>query len=282
MSVDLDIGQLRTFLSVAEHQNMTHAANMRNLTQSAVSQQIKRIEETLGRSLLVRTRSGVELTKSGLDLLPLARELIERNDVLIDTMFGTTPQTNIRLGVPQDIVASILPQALKSFHQSYPEINITLVSDSTRNLIKMIENRQVDLALTTDHNEVSGAVLIRQIQLIWIGAINGKSQDKQPLPVAVGDKGCTFRQATARALAKEGIAWRPVTQVGSLEPVYATLLADIAVAPFMRGTNPVGTEPINQGLPELPIFYLHLRQAERTSSLAVEQLTNVLIKFMAD
>lgn len=278
---NIDVGQLRTFLCVAEHRNMTHAANLRNLTQSAVSQQIKRLEEMLCRDLVVRTRTGVELTKSGLELLPLARETVERNDTLVATVFGTVVQSDIRLGVPQDVVASLLPKALKHFHKNYPEVNVTLVSDSTKNLIKMVDNRQVDLALTTDTTKVAEALLIRKIQLVWIGAKKGTALNKLPLPVAVGHKDCTFRQATSRVLATKNIAWRPVTQVGSLEPVYATLLADIAVAPFMLGTNPVGTELISKGLPALPSFYLHLRKSEQSSSVVAERLTKVLIEFMS-
>lgn len=277
---DLDVGQLRTFVCVAEHRNMTYAANLRNLTQSAVSQQIKRLETALGCGLLVRKRSGVELTKSGANILPFAREVIERNDILIATALGTVAQTDIHLGVPQDVVASLLPTALKSFHKAYPETNVTLISDSTSNLIKMIENHQVDLALTTDDRRVSEALLIKIAQLEWIGAKKGTAFMKKPLPVAVGAEGCSFRQAASGALATKNIAWRPVTQVGSLEPVYATLLADIAVAPFMSGTNPAGTEAIKKGLPNLPRFYIHLRKSERSTNTITEQLIKTLVKYM--
>lgn len=98
--------------------------------------------------------------------------------------------------------------------------------------------------------------------------------------MAVGQEGCSFRQAVARAPAMQNIAWRPVTQVGSLEPVYATLLADIAVAPFMSGTNPGGTESVRKGLPTLSIFYLHLRTPKRSTSMVSENLTKTLKEFM--
>ena len=278
---DLDISQLRTFLCVAEHRNMTHAANLRNLTQSAVSQQIKRLEDVLARDLLVRKRTGVELTKSGLELVPLARDVVEQNDLLVSEVFGTAVHSDVRLGVPQDVVASLLPKALKVFHQRQPGTHVTLVSDSTKNIVQMLDNRQLDLALTTDSNRVARATLLKKIDLVWVGAKNGNALERRPLPVAVGPRGCSFRQAASHALAKKNMAWRPVTQVGSLEPVYATLLADIAVAPFMSGTNPSGTKPVSKGLPTLPKFFLHLRQPERSPSRASQQLTETLIEFMA-
>jgi len=278
---DLDVGQLRTFVCVAEHRNMTYAANLRNLTQSAVSQQIKRLENTLNCKLLVRNRTGVDLTKSGSEILPFAREVIERNDALVSRIFDTPIQSDIRLGVTQDVVASLLPKALKSFNDKYPDTNVTLVSDSTTKLITMIENHQIDLALTTDRARVSDALLIQKIKLVWIGAKKGSAMRKHPLPVAVGPEGCSFREAASQALASKNIAWRPVTQIGSLEPVYATLLADIAVAPFMLGTNPGGTVPINRGLPSLPSFYIHLRKSVRSSNKAADHLTETLVEYMA-
>jgi len=278
---DLDIGQLRTFLCVAEHRNMTHAAQLRNLTQSAVSQQIKRLEDVLDNSLVIRNSTGVDLTKAGLQLIPFARQVIEQNDALISTMLNTVVQSDIRLGVPQDVVASLLPETLKTFHVQHPEANVTLVSDSTKNLIQMLANRQIDLALTTDSSRVSNALLLRKIRLVWIGAKNGSAFLARPLPVAVGKEDCTFRQAAAGALADKNIAWRPVTQVGSLEPVYATLLADIAIAPFMHGTNPDGTEYVSKGLPILPEFYLHLRTHERSASAISDDLIKALVTSMS-
>ena len=280
MMRDLDISQLRTFLCVAEHCNMSHAANLRNLTQSAISQQIKRLEETLNCNLMLRIPNGITLTEAGLELMPFARGVVDQNDALVASMFGIVAQVDIRLGVPQDIVASLLPSALKSFTQQQPEAHITLVSDSTKKLVQLLKKRQLNLAITTDDSRVPDAILLDKIDLVWVGGKKGKAFLKRPLPVAAGPQGCSFRKAASDALTSDNLAWRPVTQVGSLEPVFATLLADIAVAPFMSGTEPAGTEIVSKGLPKLPTFYLHLRKSDIPSSLVSQQLAETLILLM--
>jgi len=272
MKQDIDIAHLRTFLAVVEHKSMTQAAQLRNLTQSAVSQQIKRLEITLDCELLQRSAAGVFLTPQGNRLLARASELVRKNDTTVAEIAGIEQTTEIQLGVPQDIVSSLLPNALKSFHQKWPDVHVTLVSASSQQLSEMFSNGQVDIALTTDSKIVSGAELLFKKRLIWIGAINGQSQNKRPLPVAVAQESCPFRQAATKVLASSGIPWRPVTQVGSLEPVFATLMADMAVAPFLSGTLPTGTQEIDNTLPSLPEFCLHLRMPKTPRTVAEKAL----------
>lgn len=277
MKRDLDIGQLRTFLAIAEHKNITHSANLLNLTQSAVSQQIKRLEEGLGSKLLIRSARGVALTQQGRNLLPKAISLVRANDEILTCMTDKKAAADIRLGVPQDVVCSLLPSALSIFHRAEPDIQITLVSATSRELIVMLNKGEIDLALTTDGQTDLEATVLFKKKLVWVGAINGVAYTKTPLPVAVGAENCPFRKAASGALAKNQIAWRPVTQVGSLEPVFATLVADIAVAPFLPGTLPHGTKVIDDELPDLPEFYLHLRKHAGSLSDAENRFCRVIV-----
>ncbi len=276
MKRDIDIAHLRTFLAVVEHKNMTHAAHLRNLTQSAVSQQIKRLEAILDCQVLLRSAGGITLTEAGERLLPEAVSLVRSNDETVALMTGTEVDSDVRLGVPQDIVSSLLPKALGTFHQAYPDIQITLVSASSRQLMQMFKTGQIDLALTTDDNRDDCATVLFKKRLVWIGAIGGQAFKRRPLPVAVGHRECPFRKAAALALSDKKIPWRSVTQVGSLEPVFATLIADMAVSPFLTGTLPAGTEEVHKHLPELPEFTLHLRLPERGLSVSEKSLWDVL------
>ncbi len=259
MQRNIDIGQLRTFLAVVEHKNMTYAATLRNMTQSAVSQQIKRLEAVLDSQLVIRNANGLALTSAGEVLLPKALAMVRANDETMAAMLNTVTIKDVRLGVPQDIVSSLLPTTLATFHKAYPDVHITLVSASSRTLEKMLKDGKVDLALTTDRQQDEQAKALFRKRLIWIGAIGGAAHKKTPLPIAVGHESCPFRQAASAVLSNHATAWRAVTQVGSLEPVVATLIADIAIAPFLAGTLPHGTEEIAHVLPQLPDFYLHLR-----------------------
>ena len=191
--------------------------------------------------------------------MPQALTMVRANDEIVASMIGAEVQTEVRLGVPQDVVSSLLPNALAAFHRAKPDVQVTLVSASTYDLIEMLKEGLVDVALTTDRNSDPSAILLFKKRLIWIGAIGGTAYNKKPLPVAMGHESCPFRLAASNVLSNHRLAWKAVTQVGSLEPVFATLMADIAVAPFLPGTLPHGTEEVPQSLPELPEFHLHLR-----------------------
>ena len=276
MKRNIDIGLLRAFLAIAEHRNMTYAATLLNLTQSAVSQQIKRLEENLSSQILIRSPGGVTLTKAGQKLLPKAIAMVRTNDEIVASMMDAEVQTEVRLGVPQDVVSSLLPNALATFHRAKPDVQVTLVSASSYDLIEMLKEGLVDIALTTDRNSDPSAVVLFKKRLIWIGAIGGAAYHKKPLPVAIGHESCPFRLAASSVLSSHRLAWKAVTQVGSLEPVFATLMADIAVAPFLPGTLPPGTEEVPQSLPELPEFHLHLRFPIGGLSASASDLSVVL------
>lgn len=257
---------------------MTHAATLRNLTQSAVSQQIKRLEQLLDVRLLARRRDGVELTEAGRKLLPHAHSIVRGNDDAISKFQETECAIDVRLGVPTDVVSSLLPAALAVFHKRYPTVNVILISDSSKQLRHKLALGEVDICLTTDRRPERDATLLFRKPLIWIGAINGTAYERTPLPVAVGRLDCPFRTAAAEALAKAHLPWRAVTQVGSLEPVFATLLADLAVAPFLPGTLPPGTAEIQSDLPQLAEFCLQLRAPERPLSELENQLWSTLLQ----
>lgn len=273
---DFDISGLRTYLAVVEHANMTHAANMRNLTQSAVSQQIKKLENMLQTRLLLRQQGGVVLTAAGQQFLPHARALVRANDEAFCDLLQLPTDGDVRLGVPTDVVSSLLPTVLSWFHRAHPNINVTLVSKSSNDLRNMLNLGQIDIALTTDRESDPDAVLLFRKALIWIGAINGSAHLKSPLPVAVGRRDCPFRKATSEALGQAKLPWRAVTQVGSLEPVFATLMADMAVAAFLPGTVPNGTCEVLEKLPKLPEFSLQMRAQNGGMSKSVQELWNAL------
>lgn len=237
---------------------MTRAAATRNLTQSAVSQQIRALEDGLGCRLFDRSRTAVTLTRDGLRLLGHAQRMINLNDELLATMTAAGHGGTLRLGVPHDVITAMLPRALKRFHVAFPDVFVTLVSNDTPTLAAMMEDGALDMTITTDLERKPSARLLFCDDLVWVGADGGACGARRPLPVAIGPGDTEFSRAVVSALDTAAIAWRPVTQVGSIEPVVATLLADMAVGAFLSRTLPAGTAMID-GLPRLPPFHVHLR-----------------------
>jgi DNA-binding transcriptional LysR family regulator len=257
---NLDLGLLRTFLAVAETGRMTIAARVVNLSQGAVSQQIKRLEELFGEPLFERHVEAVRLTRAGERLMVGAHRLVAQNDEVLGSMRAADFTGEVRLGVPHDIVGHFLPPILRNFRQANPQVLATLVSDTSLVLRRALEAGEVDLALTTDLQRGTRAQWLLSDRLVWVGARGGDAFQRRPLSVSLGQENCGFRACAIDALGRSGIPWRPICQVGSLEPVFATLEADMAIAPFLSRTVPERLAIIaDPRLPDLPPFNIHLR-----------------------
>lgn len=257
---DIDVALLRAFIAVAETGRMTTAARVVNLSQGAVSQQIRRLETLFGETLFERRADAARLTRAGERLMVGARRLVALNDEVVDSMRERDFTGEVRLGVPHDIVAMLLPPILRSFRQAYPHVLVTLVSDTTKVLQGALQEGQLDLALTTEPQRGARGQWLLADRLVWVGAKGGEACRRRPLSVALGQESCGFRASATEALTRAGIAWRPICQVGSLEPVFATLEADMAIAPFLSRTVPDRLAVIDgEGLPALPRFHINLR-----------------------
>jgi DNA-binding transcriptional LysR family regulator len=173
-------------------------------------------------------------------------------------MRGEDFSGEVRLGVAHDIVAALLPPVLREFQARRPHVLVTLVCDTSSVLRQQLRERRLDLALLTEARRASGDECLFTDTLQWVGARDGQAHRRRPLSVALGQEHCAFRSAATEALNRADIEWRAICQVGSLEPVFATLEADMAVAPFLSHTIPPRLAVVG-GLPPLPSFHVTLR-----------------------
>ncbi len=255
---DIDVALLRAFITVTETGGMTSAARHLNLTQAAVSQQIKRLEALFDAELFDRSQKQVRLTPTGERLVAYARRMLTLNHEVWSVITAPAFEGEVRLGVPHDIVGVFMPQILRSFSRAWPRVNVTLVSDTTSPLLAALAEKKIDLTLTTEAERVGETLLADG--LVWVGAPDGEAYRRTVLPVALGGETCAFRAAAVAALTNADRDWRLMCQVGSLEPVYAVLQADMAVAPFLRSTAPDNLCILSNeaGLPGLPTYYVNL------------------------
>ena len=270
---DIDVGLLRTFVAVAETRRMTTAARVVSVSQGAVSQQIKRLEALLRVTLFARMADAARLTRDGERLMPMAHRMIALNDEVAAQMASIDFAGEVRLGVPHDVVGRLMPPILRAFSREHPGVLITLVSERTAVLRKLLRERSVDLALMTESNRADRGQHLLTDQLVWVGAKGGEASSLRPLAVALGQNGCAFRALAIKALNAAKIEWRAICQVGSMEPVFATLEADMAVAPFLRRTVPdrlsVLSDPV---LPTLPKYHINLKVAAGEASVSALEL----------
>jgi len=256
MARNIDTALLRAFVAVAETGGMTRAGQLLNLTQAAISQQVKRLEGLFQAQLFVREKRTVHLTADGERLLPLAERMLETNDQVWGVMTVPDFEGEVRIGVPHDIIKSFMPPILKSFNRAWPRVDVIIEPWPTVALLKALEAGKIDLTLTTEHHVGAGGEVLMADPLVWVGAPDARAHLDDPLPVSFADKRCTFRASATKALAEAGRQWRPVSDGGSMLSVYAALEADIAVAPMLTSTIPDGLAvlPADAELPPLPSY----------------------------
>lgn len=257
---NLDMALIRTFVTVADKASMTAAANALHLTQGAVSQQVKRLEEALGSSLFERDRRGLRLTRAGERLFGKGKRLLGLNDEIWTEMAGTPVAGQVRLGVPYDLVGTLLAPVLKTYAETYPQVEISLVCASSPELAAALAGGTIDLAVIEERVGPTAGECLAIDRLVWVGAKGGVALAKRPLPVSIVADTCAFRPAVLSALSEHGLEWRTVFENGNIDATTATVRSDLAVTTWLASTVPPDLDivPLDSGLPPLPNFAINL------------------------
>lgn len=267
---NVDVAVARAFLAVVETGSVTLAARQLNLTQGAISQQIRRLEELSEHALFQRAGRRMVLTAEGERIIPSARNLVAANDSLLMALREPIFTGEVRFGAPYDIMGSYTPGILRRFSAAFPNIQVTLVCEDTIVLLEQLKSGTLDVALTTELGCGKGGETLRSDRLVWTGARNGSAYTRDPVPVSLGAGTCVFRPVAIAALKKARRAWQPVCEVSNMEPVRATLESDLAVAPLLSHSVPESLEIVEAGrrLPKLPLFRINLYQTREPSEVA--------------
>ncbi len=246
MPRNLDLTALRSFVAVADMGGVTKAASLLNLTQSAVSMQLKRLEESLGITLLDRSSRTIGLTPEGEQLLGYGRRMLALNDEVFSQMTDAVYEGTLVLGVPHDIIYPAIPKVLQIFNAEYPRMRVQLLSSWTFRLKELLAEGQCDIILTTeDHVDPSGETIVTR-PMVWYGAPGGSAWQRRPLPIA-SEPQCQFRKSMMKALDQAGIPWEMSVDSESTRTVEAVVAADLAIFAQIEGTNAPQLEEVNHG-----------------------------------
>lgn len=275
---NLDTGLLRGFVAVADAASMTAAANALHLTQGAVSQQIRRLEEVFGAPLFVRNRQGLTLTRAGERLLGKARRLLALNDEIWSEMTAPDFTGTVRLGVPYDLVGTVLPPVLKSFAGACPNVAVSLMCEASPALVAAAAAGTVDLALVEQPVGEAGGECLAVDRLVWVGARNGTAYRKRPLPISLVSERCAFRGPLLAALDRDGLDWVTVFENANIDATRAAVGMDLAVSAWLASTVPAGLDILHReaGLPDLPGFAIGLYRSKALVNPAAEELADHL------
>lgn len=277
MPRNIDMTALRSFVAVAEAGGVTRAAGFLNLTQSAVSMQLKRLEENLGQSLLDRTARKIALTAQGEQLLGYGRKLLALNDEVYARLTDQLFEGELVLGVPSDIVYPHIPAILQRFAQEYPRVKVQLLSSYTSRLKWLFSRGECDLILTTEEVVGEGAETLITLPLVWIGSPGGSAWKSRPLRLAF-ENNCLFRSGVQAALDRAGIPWEMAVESDSTRTVEASVSADLAVHASIQDSLPNQVEEINHNghLPDLAMININLYVADPSQSPLAEELAGLV------
>ena len=267
----LDIDVLKTFVAIAETGNFSTAAEAVLRTPSAVSMQIKKLEEQLGATLFLRDARSVSLTESGETLLGYARRMLALSNEAVSRFHMPDMQGHVRLGAPDDIGERYLPAILRRFADLYPLITVDVTVDMSGNLRRRLQEQRLDLALV---NTAPGALagegeVVHTDQLVWAGAKCGTAHLRDPLPVSVWEDGCCWRADALTVLDRQKRTHRVAYLSAHTMAQRAAVVADLAVAPLPRSYlsgDMVALGPA-QGLPELGRFDVRMLSGAQSSDI---------------
>lgn len=283
MSDTLDLAILRTLVAADHLGGFARAADRVGRTQSAVSLQLRRLEAQLGRKLFVKSGRGLVPTEAGEVLLAYAQRLLVLNDEALAAVRGQGLSGRVRVGVPQDIADTVLPNALARFARAHPDVVLEGRVERQETLTRMVREGSLDLILLFADAQSPTGQDLGLVDLAWIGAPGWAPPKGQPLPLALLDPPCLFRKAGLTTLDGVGQAWRLVFGSPSLGGLSPSIRAGLAMTVRVARFCPPDLAPIaEEGLPPLPRVSLRLAFAEAAPPPAVEKLGENLRQAVAD
>jgi DNA-binding transcriptional LysR family regulator len=277
---NLDMDVLRTLAVAMDVGGFGKAAERLGRSQSAVSLQMRRLEERVGRPLFRREGRGLALTDAGDVVLGYARQILELNDQAVAAARGIAIGGSVRFGVPQDFGDSWLPGVLARFSRAHPSVLIEVRVDRASKLVERIAEGGLDLALMWGNPSVANTVTVQRLPMVWIGLKGYAVPKGAPVPLALFESPCVFRQPGVEALERTHRPWRLAFTSPSLSGLWAATAAGLGVTVRTQLGLPTPLTVLGKssGLPKLPQIALSLYTARSEPPQAVARLREILIE----
>ncbi len=252
--MDFDPTLLRAFVAVKETGGFTRAAQRLHLTQSAVSHQIRRLEEQVGRPLLHRTTRRLTVTEDGEDFLRYAQQILDTLDEMTRRFQPSPISGVVRFGAPDNFMGDRLPPLLSQFARAFPATRMEVSVSMHLDLRAMIRAGELDLAVVMSPPDCVEGTRLRRSQLVWVAAETFEPPPGASLPMAFSPKPCVNREVAGAALDAAPFEWHVVFTSVSPHGIRAAVLAGLAVTVLAREDVEPGMKIVDgrYGLPPLP------------------------------
>jgi len=280
--VNFDLDVLRTFVTGIELGSFAKAADRLGRSTSAVSAQLKKLEEQAGTSVLRKSGRGMVLTEAGETMLAYARRLLELNDEAAAALHGTELEGWVRLGLQEDFGESLLTDVLGRFARAHPRVRVEVRIARNTELLERVGSGRLDLALAWDAGVSSPHVeRLGEVPLRWISAAGAEMPwpGNEPLPLVMLEAPCMMRSAATAALDRAHMPWRIAFTSASLAGTWAAVAAGLGVSlrtPLGLPSTVQALAPHETPLPALGSLALCLHRAEAESSAPVQRLATLL------
>lgn len=270
---------LHTFVAIVESGSFTGAAKRVHRTQSAVSMQVRRLEELLGRRLFERSGRTIKLTADGEVFFDQARRILRAYQEALGTFNQTPLEGELTVGLPDDYAMSFLPRILARFAPAYPAIRLNIVCEPSRRLASRIADGSIDVALITEGESAGGGIVVHREQLIWATSAHHYAHEQDPVPLAIFHLADVFRRTAIERLEQHGRRARVVITSPSFAGINAAIEAGIAVAVIFRSITRPGFRILTsrEGFPELPEQAILLQRAHREPHVLIDRLVSHII-----
>lgn len=276
----LDIDQLQTFLAVAEEGGFTRASERVFKTQSAVSMQIKKLEDQIGRSLFLREGRTTTLTADGRRLRDYAARMLRLNEEAWNAFHCPELSGVVRLGLPDDYADRLLPKILASFARSHSAVEIEVTCQASDEISERIRDGEVDMAIVT-HGDMGGfGRIIRREPLVWVVADCFCAHKVNPVPLALGPESCSWRQQATRGLDRMGRDWRIAYTSGSNAALLGAVSAGLAISVIPQSAIRADIHVLTpaDGFPALEPCDIALLRAEHANGSVFDALEDHIIR----
>ncbi len=278
MRTPLDSDLLRTFVAVTETGNFTRAGSKAGRTQSAVSMQIKKLEEIVGGTLFERGSRGVVLTKRGADLIENARRIVTMLDETAAAMRAPPLDGPVRIGIPEEYGHAILSRALSAFSRRHAQVEVTVRYAHSPAQMQALAEGELDLAVVFEWQDFGGGEVLMQDPTVWVTSMLHPVHEERPVPIALYSRDGWCRDFAMRSLEQRGLNHRIAYMSDTTGGLKLAVTSGLAIAPISRSNIPAGCRELTaaDGFGDIDSSNVVMRRSATAGSEAIDGMADAI------
>lgn len=285
VAVNLPTDVLRTFLAVIDLGSFTKAGQLLGRTQPAISLQIRKLEELVGKTLMDTSGRNIALTREGESLARYARQLLAMNDEIVARLQRKESTGSLRVGLPNDYAVAFFQKALAHFSKQHQDVAISIHCDTSELLLPMFVKDELDIVVAMfDGTPPPGLIYTWAERPIWAVGGDTDADKKTPVPIAAHPEGCHYRDRMIRSLDQLGKPWRITFCSPGINGLQLAVQSGFGVTALTRRTLLRGMRILteNDGFPPLPDIHVGMFFKNTGASTAALLLVNHIMQTLHD